>query len=742
MKTSFKISRGAAWLAAGTLAMGLVSLANAQQGIKKLAMTSKPVPAILQHAILVGKPDPAQTLHLCVTLTAPNPAAIQAFADSVSNPSSPNYGHYLTPKQFGAKFGQSAATFQAVQSYLASNGMKSKLVGDNNLSLTVDCTVAQAETAFNTTINRYLSLDENDQGRHDFYSYSTPLYLPVNIAPVVGSVTGLQNHTKPIPRLMRNAFKRHAVKRQSGVTQPLTPQQTSTLYNTAPMHAANHYGQERTVAITSFDGFDLNNITLYSHKYSLPSVPGGILYNVKVITIDGGSQYGNPGGEGDLDQQMVIGQAPMCFLEIYDGGGDLQPVLAQEAQDDTADIVTESYGWSYDASDAEAAHTLHLQLTAEGITYFLASGDYGTEIDDSNPPATYGDYDPEVTNVGGTVASITATGVRTSEVTWYGSAGGWVTTPVVPFNVLPSWQKGTGVPTNLNYRLIPDVALHAAGSNSPNVDPGAYDFFVSGEEYDGYSGTSFSSPVFAASFALVEQQLIDEKVLLKTPNLQARMGRINDLIYAQNGNSNIWYDITSGPSNGTLLNGAVSNPTRGWDFVTGWGAANFLALANAFTASPSTTLAPASVVAYKGYGANPTGGVGDLLYNDGNVYTLNSIAEPWGVVASPIYRFQLRTPVPGLSSLTLTLVERAPKNVVSLVYMFNYSQGWWNLENTTTMTGSNVTINVSPYFNNQFISSTGEVAVVVRALNGTTSTGTPFTLSTDQATITETPATP
>ena len=58
------------------------------------------------------------------------------------------------------------------------------------------------------------------------------------------------------------------------------------------------------------------------------------------------------------------------------------------------------------------------------------------------------------------------------------------------------------------------------------------------------------------------------------------MNFIQDLLYSQNGRSDVWFDVTSG-SNGTLPNGSTSNAGAGWDFVTGWGAINF----NGFVAS-------------------------------------------------------------------------------------------------------------------------------------------------------------
>src|SRR5262249_47387342 len=148
----------------------------------------------------------------------------------------------------------------------------------------------------------------------------------------------------------------------------LNPTQTRTLYNLAPAYNAGNNGQGRTVAISNWDGFRLTNVPLYYSQYNLPIPPGGVGANITVVTISGGSGSGVEGAEGDLDIQMALGMAPLCNLRIYDGGGsDLIGVLTAEANDNLADTISESYGWSLPSSTATAAHNQHLAMSAQGI---------------------------------------------------------------------------------------------------------------------------------------------------------------------------------------------------------------------------------------------------------------------------------------------------------------------------------------------------------------------------------------
>lgn len=537
------ITRAVAAQALSCLCLGLsvIALGDSQ----KVKVDKVVVPGAVHRSLKVGHSNPNRLLHVSVSLPYGDPAGMQAFADSVSNPRSSMYRQYITPEEVGKRFGLSSDKVQAVADYLKSQGMKINLVSKNRLSILADCTSGQAEKAFGTVINDYQANDPHEPGNPNFYAFSSQLTVPSSIAPFIQDVSGLESYTK---------LKMMA----------LTPSQTRTLYNLAPMYNSGIQGQTRTLAISNWDGYRLTNVPLYYSHFGLPTPPGGVNSNVHVVTISGGAGSGTPGGEGDLDIQMVLGMAPLCQFYIYDGGAsDLIGVLTREVNDNLAQVISESYGWNLPVATATSAHNLHLSMTAQGITYMAASGDSGTTLE----PYSYPNYDPEVFMVGGTVASTDASGNRISEPIWTSGGGGW-SNNTATFNVRPSWQTGTGVPTNINHRLSPDVAFNAGGS-------GAYQFYFNGALSSGFVGTSFACPVFAGMLGVAEQQIIANGGL---PS--GRYGRIQDLIYAQNNRSDVYFDITSG-SNGTLPDGSTSTAHAGWDYCVGWGPMNM----NAFVAT-------------------------------------------------------------------------------------------------------------------------------------------------------------
>ena len=543
----------------------------------------------LQRATDVGPAPADQVLNLTVSMPYAKPAEVQDFVDAVSDPRSPQYRRFLTPEEVGERFGLATGQVEQLVQYLVDNGMGIELVAKNRLSILATCTVAQAERAFGTRIRSYTLTPEHKVEPASFVAYSTPVNLPGSLAGLVIDVSGLETYTRPMPL----------------VTQ-LTPVLTRGLYGLTTMFGSGFTGAGRVVGISNWDGFRAADYLNYISHFALPTPGGGPGSNINVIPCNGGGLGAGPAaGEGDLDIQMALGMAPLANIRIYDGSSasNLTGMLTVESNENLCDTISESYGWQINSSTITAAHNIHVSMSAQGITYMAASGDSGTAID----PWAYPDIEPEVLSVGGTTANVqSGTGVRITETGWSGSGGGW-STNTNAINVRPAWQTGTGVPAiNAfnNKRLVPDVGFHASGPS------GAYQFYSGGSLVSAI-GTSFASPIVAGALAITEQYIISLGGLTPDGLGHRRFGRIQNLIYSQNGDPTIWFDIVSG-GNGNLPSGqGASTAHAGWDTVCGWGPMNFGAFAP---------------VAACATGANCGGGVGtSYCFGDGldpNVTTL------------------------------------------------------------------------------------------------------------------------
>ncbi|HEX4782726.1 MAG TPA: Ig-like domain repeat protein, partial [Candidatus Sulfotelmatobacter sp.] len=315
-------------------------------------------------------------------------------------------------------------------------------------------------------------------------------------------------------------------------------------------------------------------------------------------------------------------------------------------ENNLADIMTESFSacelYSTDGQLAFSS-TMAEQAAAQGITYFVSTGDNGTAgcDDPSVAPATY----PISVNLIASTAFNVAVGgtefnengnptkywgteppVQESAISyipenvwnessltnglWSGSGGasaGNYSVGGSTFGVpKPYWQSGVaGIPGD-GVRDLPDVSLTAAehdpyllcleGSCQQDSSGQFYVYFI--------SGTSASAPSFAGIMALVDQQQ-----QINTGN--ARQGLANYVLYrlaaaqstypAQcNGSSTstpptstcIFNDVTMGnnavPGEATTIYSA----TAGYDLATGLGSVNVANLVNQWstvTFNPTTT---------------------------------------------------------------------------------------------------------------------------------------------------------
>ena len=525
-------------------------------------------------------PDARLSVYLCFHFA--DPQAAKDYTDAVNDPNSLIYGQWLTPQEIGTRFGPNPEDYQAALQFVQANGLAVTNTPIHGAAIRVSGTAAQMEKAFGVTLNEYQEAPADALKRSTetlnaapvkFFSPAQPLQLPAALAGKVSAVIGLNNYARPVPHLHK--------KRDTIVNGPFNMAQARAAYNLTPLYNNNLRGQGRTVGVSNFVGVNLAaNGPSFISANGLPTPAGGAMSNVSIVTVGTANTGENP--EADLDFEMVLGMAPLANVIIYDngpdsfGGNDLYGVLSQELTDNRVDIVTESYGWNIDGSDADAYNELHQMMSMAGITYLAASGDTGNIVTSAYQ---YPDYEPEVLNIGGTILQYNdTTGQYLGETGWSGSGGGF-TNNSAACNLTPAYQKGRGVPTTPAQRLTPDISSVAAGANS-----GVYYFYYGGGVNSGYDGTSFASPIMAGSLALVEQYLTAQNALPANTAGKQRLGRLNDRIYGFNGRNDIFHDVTSG------YNGFSATPY--WDYVTGWGSLDLYNFAVALKTPLTVTVTP------------------------------------------------------------------------------------------------------------------------------------------------------
>src|SRR5579872_1878412 len=144
------------------------------------------------------------TLEIVLAKTPAQQAALKQLLAAQQDPKSPEYHHFLTPAEYGVRFGASDATLSAVTQWLESNGFKVRPVAANRSQLYFSGTKAQVEAAFHTQIHLF---DVN--GERHFANVTVP-EVPAGIAPLVADVQGLHDFY-PRSTLRKHRLNRSAV---------------------------------------------------------------------------------------------------------------------------------------------------------------------------------------------------------------------------------------------------------------------------------------------------------------------------------------------------------------------------------------------------------------------------------------------------------------------------------------------------------------------------------------------------
>ncbi len=558
-----------------------------------------------KHSVDLG-PAPAdrklESLSLRFSMTPAQQADLNQLLAAQLNPSSPSYHQWLTPEQFGARFGLSSGDLTKVSAWLTSQGFTITGVARSSTFITFTGTVAQAQQAFGTTIHT-VSL----RGEQHITNLTEPT-LPSAIGGVVNTITGLDDfRMKPHSRARNvspvDPSQPLFTQTLNGVTSHyISPADFYTIYDVNPLITSGITGAGISIAVVGQTDLTQGNVLPDANITAFRAAAGLPAINLR-LQFAGGTDPGI--SEGDIDEAHIdvewSSAAAQGATIVYVYGKDVfNNSLTYAIDNKVAPIVTSSYGlceggWA--ASSLASLNLLLAQANAQGQTVVSSSGDAGGADCDSDGLATEGlevDFpasSPYATAAGGTMftgdVNTPATYWSSTNGTNGGSAMSYI--PEQPWNETtasggltaggaggggasaffskPAWQVGTGVPSDSS-RDSPDISFNAAamhdgylvcsqgdGSNEPACTNG---FLGAGSEPNVFGGTSFVAPSFAGILALVEQKLGG------TPN--AGIGNVGPVLYGfLNGPTytSVFHDIITGNNAVPCAQGTANCPNGG-----------------------------------------------------------------------------------------------------------------------------------------------------------------------------------
>jgi hypothetical protein len=632
-------------------------------------------------------------------------AALRQLLDDQQVKSSPRFHQWLTPEQFGQRFGPVDSDLQAVTGWLTSQGFQVAKISAGRTAIEFSGTAGLVRQVLGTEIHRF-----RVNGKDHWANTSDP-QIPAALAPVVAGFASLNNFPrKPLYQRL-GTFSRS---KATGEVQPLFtyppacsaycdqyfavgPTDFATIYNVAPLWTAGTDGTGQTIAVAGETDINPQDVADFRTMFGLPP-------NVPNIILNGPDPgINDEETEGDVDVQWSGAVAKGATVDLVVSetteatpGIDLSALYIVD--NNLAPVMSISYG-SCEAQLGAGGNVFHStlweQAATEGITVVIAAGDSGSAgCDSANEGETAAQYGLAVSGlastpfnvaVGGTdfndISSLSTYWNQTNSSPYQNSAKSYIPempwddgcaspgsltgcTPPLDYWIFsegfdlvaggggpsscinpsgafpnitcsggyakPSWQSGTGVPSD-GVRDVPDLSLFSGNgfnasfyvicqSDANPTEEGAStscDLNSPYLDFQGVGGTSGSAQVFAGIMALVNQA-------------HGRQGNANYVLYplaAQGGNtcvsgaaavsntSCIFYDVTTGTNSvicqggspscsntntasgqyGIMVSGSPASAaypaSSGYDLATGLGSVNVANLVNKWTSSfaPSTT---------------------------------------------------------------------------------------------------------------------------------------------------------
>lgn len=493
--------------------------------------------AAIRHAIHLGPSGAATTVSLSFALKVRNPDQLAALIAS---------GKTVTPEAYAAEFGVDPVQVQDAVAALRRSGFQANWRPGSSL-ITADGPAPLAAALLQVDIESYRLADGTM-----FYATVDQPRIPPPLAAVAANVSGLDNY-----RRARSFAVRHG---------GLTPTDVLNFYNLQPLKQAGLDGTGQTIVLPEIDDLpnltDLNN---FATEFGLPPFDA-------LLTIKRDANWGTPEkpqGETALDLEIIHEVAPNAKLVIYLSAADFghgDRAFDQMVTDHLGSIISESLGAC--EPDTPSGHrntyaAIQDRAAAEGMSHFVASGDSGAYTcgEDQDPAGSFPATLPSVTAVGGTTVFESVQGIYFKERAWgspldeSGTGGG-----PSQFYPIPDYQKNVTQAAGHGQRQVPDVAADG--------DP-ATGFHIVFNGHDGQvGGTSASTPLWAATIALINQDL-------KKKGLR-QVGFANPALYWMGANQSgfaarPFHDVTTG-------NNLMFDAGTGWDFATGWGSMDGAAL--------------------------------------------------------------------------------------------------------------------------------------------------------------------
>src|SRR5215470_4981819 len=231
-----------------------------------------------------GEALPSMPLHrllLVLKRSDQQEAALRSLIENQQNKASSSYHKWLTPEEFGQRFGISDSDLAAVTSWLQVSGFTVNRISKGRTVIEFDGTAGLVKQAFGTSIHKYVINGE------EHWANSTNPSIPRALAPVMVGVNSLHDFRKKAQNvyLGRYSAKTKQLQRSfpsftfspDGTTfYGLGPYDFATIYNLLPLWTASPAidGTDVRIAIVGRTDIDPTDADDFWNMFGLDGVSG------------------------------------------------------------------------------------------------------------------------------------------------------------------------------------------------------------------------------------------------------------------------------------------------------------------------------------------------------------------------------------------------------------------------------------------------------------------------------------
>ncbi len=331
---------------------------------------------------------PASRVFLLVKRSPESEAALQAYLKAAATRGSASYHQWLTPEEFGRRFGPADADVAAIKGWLKGHGFSVAGAVKGKTAIEFSGNAGQVRAAFHTQIHTYLVAGETH------HANASDPEIPAALAGVVAGITPMNDFRSRSNALVLGKARYDLATHQAmpewtlgSSNYLLAPGDFATQYDLNPLYKAATNGAGVTIGVIGDSNVDPTLVTAFRSVFGLAA---GTL-NVVLAGDDPG--VNNSASESYLDVETAGGVAPGAVIDLYTAaatyvqdGIDLAAMKAVD--DDVAPVLSMSYGECEQllgASGNAFWGGVWEQAAAQGQTVLVSSGDAGSAgCDDFN----------------------------------------------------------------------------------------------------------------------------------------------------------------------------------------------------------------------------------------------------------------------------------------------------------------------------------------------------------------------